>query len=67
MFGKPLWQATEAMWRDLGRVAVDGDLAGKVADGVAEGMAARGGRDRVVRDRDEALLALLRLKAAAPR
>lgn len=67
LFGKPLWHATEAMWRDLGSLSVDAELAGKVADGVTEEVAARGGRERVERERDAALLALLRLKAEAAR
>ena len=68
LFGKPLWQATEAMWRDLGTVSVDAELGREVADGVAEELLARGDdRERVVRQRDQALLALLRLKAEAPR
>ena len=66
LFEKPLWQATEAMWRDLGSVSVDAELGRRVADGVAEELAARGGREEIVRRRDEALLALLRLKAEAP-
>jgi 3-hydroxyacyl-CoA dehydrogenase len=65
LFGKPLWQATEGMWRDLGSVSVDAGLGRRVADGVAAGLAARGeGLEEVARRRDEALLALLRLKAA---
>jgi carnitine 3-dehydrogenase len=65
LFGKPLWQATEGMWRDLGSVSVDAELGRKVAGGVAEELAAHGGREAVERRRDEALLALLRLKAEA--
>jgi 3-hydroxyacyl-CoA dehydrogenase len=64
LFDKPLWQATEAMWRDLGSVSVEAELGRRVAEGVAEELAAHGGREEVVRRRDEALLALLRLKAA---
>jgi carnitine 3-dehydrogenase len=30
LFGKPLWQATEGMWRDLGSVTVDADLGARV-------------------------------------
>ncbi len=68
LFGKPLWQATEAMWRDLGSVSVDAELGRRVAEGVAEEVAAQGGREAVARRRDEAMLALLRLKAeGAPR
>ncbi len=66
LFEKPLWQATEGMWRDLGTVSVDAALAQRVAEGVAAELA---GSDpaNVVRDRDQALAALLRLKAAAAR
>jgi carnitine 3-dehydrogenase len=67
LFGKPLWQATEGMWRDLGTVSVDAELGRKVVDGVAEELAALGGREHVTRRRDAALLALLRVKADAPR
>ncbi|GAA0580476.1 3-hydroxyacyl-CoA dehydrogenase NAD-binding domain-containing protein [Craurococcus roseus] len=68
LFAKPLWQATEEMWRDLGTVSVDAELGRRVADGVAEELATHGGRERVVARRDAALLALLRLKAeGAPR
>ena len=63
LFEKPLWQATESMWRDLGSVSVDAELGQCVADGVAAELA---GRDpaALVRDRDQGLAALLRLKAA---
>ena len=64
LFGKPLWQATESMWRDLGVVSVDADLATRVAAGVSEELAERE-LSAVVRQRDEALLALLQLKADA--
>lgn len=64
LFGKPLWQATQAMWSDLGRLTVDADLAAQVTNGVNAELAAL---DPVVmqQQRDEVLLALLRLKAAA--
>ena len=62
LFDKPLWQATEGLWRELGAVHVDAGLGDRVAGGVAAALAGRD-RDRVVRRRDEALLALLRLKA----
>ena len=64
LFGKPLWQATEDMWADLGRVSVDGALGREVAEGVAQELAARD-PDAMLRQRDEILLALLRLKAGA--
>ena len=64
LFGKPLWQATEGLWRDLGTVSVDLELGSRVVDGVAEELASRD-QDEVVRQRDELLLALLRLKAGA--
>ena len=35
LFEKPLWGATEAMWRDLGSVSVDAELGRRVAEGVA--------------------------------
>jgi 3-hydroxyacyl-CoA dehydrogenase len=62
LFEKPLWQATEAMWRDLGTVSVDAALGAVVAEGVGAEMA---GRDQalMVQQRDETLLALLRMKA----
>ncbi|CAH2603936.1 L-carnitine dehydrogenase [Rhodovastum atsumiense] len=64
LLGKPIWQATEAVWRDLGTVAVDDGLGQQVAAGVAAELA---GRDEaaLVAARDAALLGLLRLKAAA--
>jgi len=64
LFGKPLWQATESMWRDLGTATVDAALGRRVADGVAEELA---GREQagVVAGRDKALIKLLQLKAAA--
>ena len=67
LFGKPLWEATESMWRDLGSVSVDAELGRRIVDGAAGQLAERGGRKQVVRRRDEALLALLRLKTEAPR
>jgi 3-hydroxyacyl-CoA dehydrogenase len=66
LFERPLWQATEGMWRDLGSVSVDARLGRLVADGVAEEVAGHGGRERIVRERDQALLALLRAKEALP-
>ncbi len=64
LFEKPLWAATEAMWRDLGTVHVDPALGTTVAQGVAAELAAHD-RDTMVQQRDATLLALLRLKAAA--
>ena len=64
LFEKPLWQATEGMWRDLGSVSVDAALGARVAEGVAQELAARD-PDAMVRQRDEVLLELLRMKAHA--
>jgi 3-hydroxyacyl-CoA dehydrogenase len=64
LFDKPLWQATESMWRDLGTVSVDPGLGRRVVDGVTEELAARN-PDAMVRQRDAALLDLIRLKARA--
>jgi carnitine 3-dehydrogenase len=62
LFGKPLWQATEGMWRDLGSVTVDADLGARVAAGVSDEL---GERDltEVIRQRDEVLVKLLKLKS----
>ena len=62
LFGKPLWQATEGMWRDLGSVTVDADLGARVVSGVSDEL---GKRDltEVVRQRDEVLVRLLKLKS----
>ena len=62
LFGKPLWQATEGMWRDLGSVTVDADLGARVVSGVSDEL---GKRDltEVVRQRDEVLVKLLKLKS----
>jgi 3-hydroxyacyl-CoA dehydrogenase len=62
LFGKPLWQATEGVWGDLGSVTVDADLGERVAAGVDDEL---GERDltEVVRQRDEALVKLLKLKS----
>lgn len=64
LFGKPLWQATETMWRDLGHVTVDQPLADRVTAGIDRELA---GRDpaELVRQRDDALVDLLRRKARA--
>ena len=66
LFEKPLWAATEGMWRDLGTVSVDTGLGRQVADGVAAALVGRNVED-VVDQRDKALLALLQIKAAAHR
>ena len=50
------------MWRDLGRVSVDADLAERVAAGVREELSALD-HEEMVRRRDAVLQALLRLKA----
>ena len=62
LFGKPLWQATEGMWRDLGSVTVDADLGARVVAGVSEEC---GEHDlaEVIRQRDEVLVKLLKLKS----
>jgi carnitine 3-dehydrogenase len=58
LFDKPLWQATEAIWRDLGEVSVDTGLGSRVAGELeVRDMAS------VVRQRDAALAMLLRMKA----
>ena len=64
LFEKPLWQATEGMWRDLRAVSVDAELGRRVADGVAEELASRDQGD-MVSQRDAVLIDLLRLKASA--
>jgi carnitine 3-dehydrogenase len=64
LFEKPLWKATENLWRDLGAVSVDAGLGRRVVDGVAEELAARD-QDEMVRQRDELLVNLLQLKARA--
>ena len=49
------------MWRDLGSVTVDADLGARVVAGVSDEV---GERDltEVIRQRDEALVKLLKLK-----
>ncbi len=64
LFEKPLWAATEGMWRDLGTVHVDAALGAEVAAGVAQELAPHD-RAEMVRQRDATLLALLKLKAQA--
>jgi carnitine 3-dehydrogenase len=63
LFGKPLWQATEGMWRDLGNVTVDANLGARVVAGVSDELGERDLTD-VIRQRDEALVRLLKLKSA---
>src|SRR4051794_34696875 len=62
LFEKPLWQATESMWRDLGSVSVDPELGERVAAGVNEEIAVRDPAE-LVRQRDEVLVKLLKLKS----
>ena len=64
LFDKPLWQATEGMWRDLGSLSVDADLGNRVMAGVTDEIGARDLAE-LVRQRDEALVKLLKLKAAS--
>jgi carnitine 3-dehydrogenase len=64
LFGKPLWEATENMWRNLGSVSVTADLAKRVVAGVREELASIDS-EAMIRERDEALLALLRIKSSA--
>jgi carnitine 3-dehydrogenase len=64
LFEKPLWQATEGMWRDLGTVTVDTELGKQVTAGVADELRSLPEGD-VVRQRDEVLIALLARKAKA--
>ena len=64
LFEKPLWAATEGMWRDLGTVHVDAALGAEVAAGVAQELAPHD-QAEMLRQRDATLLALLKLKAAA--
>jgi carnitine 3-dehydrogenase len=62
LFGKPLWQATEGMWRDLGSVTVDADLGARVVAGVSDELG-EGDLTEVIRQRDEVLVKLLKLKS----
>jgi 3-hydroxyacyl-CoA dehydrogenase len=61
LFGKPLWQATEDMWRDLGNVTVDADLGARVVAGVKDELGSSA-LTEVVRQRDDVLVKLLKLK-----
>ena len=64
LFKKPLWQAVEGMWRDLGKVTVDAALAEKVAAGVQDEVSAHDVNE-MVSQRDAVLQALLDSKANA--
>ena len=64
LFDKPHWHATEAMWLDLGIVAMDDGLRRQVADGVAKELASRD-QHGVIRQRDAVLLELLQAQAGA--
>ena len=62
LFDKPLWQAVEAVWRDLGsETAVPPALSAAVKDGVAAELAAFDPAE-MVRQRDAVLLTLLQMK-----
>ena len=62
LFGKPLWQATEGVWRDLGSVTVDADLGARVVAGVSDEVG-EGDLTEVIRQRDQVLVKLLKLKS----
>ena len=62
LFGKPLWQATEGIWRDLGSVTVDADLGARVVTGITDELG-EGDLTEVIRQRDEVLVKLLKLKS----
>ena len=62
LFGKPLWQATEGMWRDLSSVTVDVDLGARVVAGVNDELGDRDLAD-VIRQRDDVLVKLLKMKS----
>jgi 3-hydroxyacyl-CoA dehydrogenase len=64
LFGKPLWEATEGMWRDLGRLSVDPALGDRVVTGVADELGQKDPAE-LVRQRDDILVRLLKLKANA--
>jgi hypothetical protein len=51
------------MWRDLGNVSVNPDLGKRVVSGITEEIAERDPVD-LVRQRDDILIKLLKLKAA---
>ena len=61
---KPLWQATEAMYRQLGTITSSaGELAGSAVAGVEQELAGRD-LDALVQQRDEVLATLIALKRA---
>ena len=62
LFGKPLWQATEGIWRDLGSMTVDADLGARVVTGITDELG-EGDLTEVIRQRDEVLVKLLKLKS----
>ena len=64
LFDKPLWQATEGMWHDLGTASVDAALARQVVEGVAQELSALDGAE-LVRQRDDTLARLVKLKSLA--
>ncbi|NBA97506.1 3-hydroxyacyl-CoA dehydrogenase NAD-binding domain-containing protein [Pseudomonas sp. R5(2019)] len=64
LFEKPLWQAVEAIWADLGKVSVGPALAARVAAGVGEETASVD-VDRLLQARDRLLQELLRGKCQA--
>lgn len=64
LLNKPLWQATEAIWRDLGRVSVGPELAAQVAAGI-DAVLASHPAPALLEQRDATLLALLKSKCQA--
>lgn len=64
LFEKPLWQAVEAIWADLGKVSVRPELASRVAAGVREEMSSLD-VERILQERDRLLQELLRGKSQA--
>lgn len=64
LFNKPLWQAVEALWKDLGQVSVGPPLAAAVAAGIEDVLAAHPA-EPLLRQRDELLLTLLNNKSRA--
>ena len=64
LFEKPLWQATEDMWRDLGVAHVTEPLKQQVVTGTDQELA-HTDLEKLVRQRDEILVQLLQLKAAS--